>query len=246
MRRNGWAPCTGRLPTAHSSTAAPLAECAPSYMTMWTGTMCGLAGCPHNTFNSNRHTNMKIISKNDSRQAGVGRRRGVVLHANSTASGNLAAWADSASQAQAGTSLPSSTNEMLKIYLVEDSPVIRENLAETLGELAEASVVGYADSEDDAKSWLANNSGAWHLAIVDLFLKRGNGLPVLRALGARRPHQKVVVLSNYASPEIRAECVRLGADAVFDKSTDVDELMEFCLAMRRDDVDGGTGGSNVQ
>ena len=143
-------------------------------MTMWTGTMCG-SRLPHNTFNSNRHTNMKIISKNDSRQAGVGRRRGVVLHANSTASGNLSAWADSASQAQAGTSLPSSTNEMLKIYLVEDSPVIRENLAETLGELAEASVVGYADSEDDAKSWLANNSGAWHLAIVDLFLKRGNG-----------------------------------------------------------------------
>ena len=25
------APCTGRLPTAHSSTAAPLAECAPSH-----------------------------------------------------------------------------------------------------------------------------------------------------------------------------------------------------------------------
>ena len=40
--------------------------------------------------------------------------------------------------------------------------------------------------------------------------------------------------------------IDVGADAVFDKSTDVDELMEFCLAMRRDDVDGGTGGSNVQ
>ncbi len=132
---------------------------------------------------------------------------------------------------------------MLKIYLVEDSPVIRENLAETLGELADAAVVGYADSEAEARTWLAAHPDSWHLAIVDLFLKRGNGLPVLKALTVRPPAQKVVVLSNYASPEIRAECMRLGADAVFDKSTDVDELMEFCLRMRSGEAPANAAGS---
>ncbi len=194
-----------------------------------------------------------------SRQAA---RRGVVLQPTHPAADKLAGWADNASYAQtaanaaasAGRSSPIVSIEMLKIYLVEDSPVIRENLAETLGELADAAVVGYADSEEDAKAWLATHPDSWHLAIVDLFLKRGNGLPVLKAVAARPPSQKVVVLSNYASPEIRAECMRLGADAVFDKSTDVDELIEFCLRMQdgvkaadaADAADNGANGGSQQ
>lgn len=175
-------------------------------------------------------------------------KRGVVLQRPSTAAGKLAGWADTTRHTQAATnigqSLPDISTEMLKIYLVEDSPVIRENLAETLGELADAAVVGYADSEDDAKAWLAAHADSWHLAIVDLFLKRGNGLPVLKAVASRPPAQKVVVLSNYASPEIRAECMRLGADAVFDKSTDVDELMEFCQRMHPSAISDRASGSS--
>jgi len=181
--------------------------------------------------------------------------RGVVLQPKSAIAGKLAGWSNSMRPAASKPSISHATPvagiEMLKIYLVEDSPVIRENLAETLGELADAAVVGYADSEEDAKAWLATHPDSWHLAIVDLFLKRGNGLPVLKAVAARPPSQKVVVLSNYASPEIRAECMRLGADAVFDKSTDVDELIEFCLRMQdgvkaANAADNGANGGSQQ
>jgi DNA-binding NarL/FixJ family response regulator len=44
----------------------------------------------------------------------------------------------------------------------------------------------------------------------------------------RRGSQKVVVLSNYATPDIRIRCAQLGADAVFDKSNEIDALVDYC------------------
>ena len=51
---------------------------------------------------------------------------------------------------------------------------------------------------------------------------------MLAACRHRAPHQKVVILTNYATPVIRERSVALGADAVFDKSTELDRLMQFC------------------
>lgn len=117
----------------------------------------------------------------------------------------------------------------LKTYLVEDNPTIRENLIATLEELVDIDAVGTADSENDAKAWLLANPDKWDLAILDLFLKQGSGLGVLAACRDRKPSQKIVVLSNYATADIRQRCAHLGVDAVFDKSNEIDALVEFCL-----------------
>jgi DNA-binding NarL/FixJ family response regulator len=119
-----------------------------------------------------------------------------------------------------------------RAYIVEDSPTIRENLIETLQELALVEPVGTAETEDEGKQWLAEHDGYWDLAIVDLFLKQGNGLNILQALRARRPGQKMVVLSNHATNDIRWRCAQLGADAVFDKSTEIDQLVDWCVAVQ--------------
>lgn len=117
----------------------------------------------------------------------------------------------------------------LKTYIVEDNPTIRENLIGTLEELACVSAVGTAETENEGKAWLTNNSDQWDLAIVDLFLKQGSGLGVLAACRNRLPRQKVVVLSNYATTDIRHRCAQLGVDAVFDKSNEIDALVDYCL-----------------
>ena len=117
----------------------------------------------------------------------------------------------------------------LKTYLVEDNPTIRENLIATLEELVDIHAVGTSDSENDAKAWLQDNPDDWDLAILDLFLKQGSGLGVLSACRDRKPSQKVIVLSNYATADIRQRCAQLGVDAVFDKSNEIDALVEFCL-----------------
>ena len=117
----------------------------------------------------------------------------------------------------------------LKTYIVEDNPTIRENLIATLVELANIDPVGTADSENEAKAWLNDHPAQWDLAIVDLFLKQGSGLGVLAACRGRSPWQKVVVLSNYATADIRQRCAQLGVDAVFDKSNEIDALIDFCI-----------------
>ena len=117
----------------------------------------------------------------------------------------------------------------LKTYIVEDNPTIRENLIGTLEELACVVAVGIAETENDGKAWLNTKGQEWDLAIVDLFLKQGSGLGVLASCQGRRLNQKVVVLSNYATSDIRQRCAQLGVDAVFDKSNEIDALVDYCL-----------------
>jgi DNA-binding NarL/FixJ family response regulator len=117
----------------------------------------------------------------------------------------------------------------LKTYIVEDSVTIRDNLIATLEELSGVNAVGFSETEKEGIAWLSNSSNAWDLAIVDLFLKQGTGLGVVAAAMKRLPHQKVIVLSNYVTPEVRKKCTSMGADAVFDKSTEIEQLLAYCL-----------------
>jgi two-component system OmpR family response regulator len=113
-------------------------------------------------------------------------------------------------------------------YIVEDSATIRENLISTLEEIAPVKVVGFAETESEASLWLSSHNGDWELAIVDLFLREGTGLGVLRDCRKRKDYQKVVVLTNYATQDIRERCASLGSDAVFDKSNELEQLLDYC------------------
>ena len=119
----------------------------------------------------------------------------------------------------------------LKTYIVEDNATIRENLIGTLEELASIEALGWAETENEAKGWLGQHESHWDLAIVDLFLKQGSGLGVLEACRGRTPGQRVVVLSNYATADMRKRCLQLGADAVFDKSNEIDALVDYCVQL---------------
>ena len=119
----------------------------------------------------------------------------------------------------------------LKTYIVEDNATIRENLVGTLEELASVVSLGWAESEQQARAWLQGHVGQWDLAIVDLFLKQGSGLGVIEACQNRTREQRLVVLSNYATTDMRKRCAQLGADAVFDKSNEIDALVDYCLSL---------------
>ena len=116
-------------------------------------------------------------------------------------------------------------------YIVEDNPVIRDNLVATLEELVPMQVVGSAADEDVAVRWLDTPHAPCDVIIVDLFLHSGSGLGLLKALQSRQLPVRPVVLSNYASAEMRKQCLALGAERVFDKSNEIDELVAYCSAL---------------
>ena len=118
----------------------------------------------------------------------------------------------------------------LPTVLVEDSLTIRESLIPALAELAGVEVIAIAERASDGIAALQEHSDTWRLAVVDIFLKEGNGLEVLRAVRRRGVHQHVLVLSNYATPDIRRRALAAGADAVFDKSTELDQFLDLCVS----------------
>ena len=95
-------------------------------------------------------------------------------------------------------------------YLAEDNETIAKNLIETLREICEVKVVAVGATQNEASHWLADHDTEWDLAIVDLFLREGSGLGVLAGCRNRALRQKVVVLTNYATPEIRKRATELG------------------------------------
>ncbi|MCS4510024.1 response regulator [Xylophilus ampelinus] len=116
----------------------------------------------------------------------------------------------------------------ISAFLVEDSAVIRKNLIPTLAELAGVSVIAFAEGQTDALEWLRSHDGQWQLVIVDLFLKQGSGLGIIAECKRKRPLAPVVVLTNYATADMRRRCLALGADAFFDKSSQLEEFLSYC------------------
>jgi DNA-binding NarL/FixJ family response regulator len=118
-------------------------------------------------------------------------------------------------------------SEKLRTLIVEDSPIILENLQALLEEIDEVEVVGTFASESAVCDWLDSRTDACDVAIIDVFLASGNGLGVLRHMDKFAPPPERVVLTNYATAEMRARCKALGAEAVFDKSTEIEALLEW-------------------
>jgi CheY-like chemotaxis protein len=153
------------------------------------------------------------------------------LSPHSEAFGTLAAGADP--DTRTGSAGPSM--HALKAFIVEDSPIILDNLAATLEELAPVKVVASAADEASAVTWLSDPANHADLVIIDIFLRTGSGLGVLRRAAQAGVQGKRVVLTNYATTDMREKCAALGADRVFDKSNELDELLAYCSRL----ADGG-------
>ncbi|WP_422098146.1 response regulator [Variovorax sp.] len=116
----------------------------------------------------------------------------------------------------------------ISIFMVEDEPLVQDSLRVVLGGFLGAEVVGSANTEAEAISWLQAHDDAWRLAVVDLFLQQGTGLGVLSWLAPLKNGRTVIALTNAATRANRAQCLQLGADAVFDKSEEINEFLSFC------------------
>ena len=52
---------------------------------------------------------------------------------------------------------------------------------------------------------------------------------------------RLVVLSNYVTPDMRRQCQALGAERVFDKSGAIDELLAYCHELAANPAAAATG-----
>ncbi|MFT3849801.1 MAG: response regulator [Propionivibrio sp.] len=120
----------------------------------------------------------------------------------------------------------------LTCFLVEDSDVIRENLIATLQELLPIKVLGAAADVPGAIAWMHGNDQRCDFMIIDIFLKIGTGFDVLVQARALVPDAKRIVLTNFATQDVRNRCLELGADAIFDKSSELEQMMQYCESLQ--------------
>ena len=120
----------------------------------------------------------------------------------------------------------------LKVFLVEDSAATRALLAGVLITEAKVDIAGIAATEQQAIEWLDRNPDRWDIVLVDLFLGEGTGVAVLEHCQDRRPDQSVLVMTNHGRDLALLEhCRLLGADAVYHKATELDQLVAYCTGL---------------
>lgn len=112
----------------------------------------------------------------------------------------------------------------MRVFLVEDLPAVRTLVIENLEDIEGLELAGCAETEDGALSWLRSHD--CEVLILDLELKQGNGMGVLRQLAAAgtRPGLVKIIYSNHVGPNIRRVAAKLGAEHFFDKSLDTPQL----------------------
>lgn len=118
----------------------------------------------------------------------------------------------------------------VRVFVVEDSPLIRKRIIDALGKLGKFDVLGFAETEDEAIEAIAKTRP--DVVITDIRLRSGSGIEVLRKVRAHAhdPTPKIFVLTNYAYPEYKRQCSLLGADDFFDKSSEYERFLDTMQA----------------
>jgi DNA-binding NarL/FixJ family response regulator len=111
---------------------------------------------------------------------------------------------------------------MQKVFLVDDSPLVRKRIAQMVEALPQLRVVGEAAGVPEAISGIL--AAKPDLVLLDLSLENGSGFDVLSAVHPREPGIAFYMLSNFAAEPYRRHAERLGARGFFDKSTDLERL----------------------
>lgn len=108
----------------------------------------------------------------------------------------------------------------MKVFVVDDSVIIRQRLKRVLADELEIQVIGEAGEAHAATIAILEQKP--DVVLLDLHLLDGSGIDVLQDLKKEKPGPAVIILTDYPYPEYRQLCLEAGADFFFIKSTEID------------------------
>lgn len=116
------------------------------------------------------------------------------------------------------------TKSVLRVFIVDDHPLVREWLVAALRQQPDIEICGQAE---DARSAITGMSAASpDVAIVDLSLKGSSGLDLIKAIGEQLPRIRVVVLSMHEEVFYAERSLRAGARAYVMKRESTGHIVE--------------------
>ncbi len=128
--------------------------------------------------------------------------------------------------------IPQPARPALRIFLVEDMPAVRDLIVASLADVDGITWSGFADSENDAIEQLKHNEN--DILIVDIELKQGNGISLLRRLMQDNMHARSlkIIFSNNVCDAYRRTGAQYGVQYFFDKSFEFPELYALLKQLR--------------
>jgi DNA-binding NarL/FixJ family response regulator len=120
------------------------------------------------------------------------------------------------------------SSSRLSVFIVDDSPVVRERLASMVGELSEVEIVGQADIAFEAIASIRVIRP--EVVVLDISMPGGSGMYVLETINREPQRPVMIMLTNFAHEQYRRRCLQLGADFFFDKSTEFHQVIEVLRA----------------
>src|SRR5438034_8090322 len=115
-----------------------------------------------------------------------------------------------------------------RVVVIEDHPVLRDALKQLIDGQPDLTRVGVADSTSDAKRLVEQCKP--DLMVLDLRLKAGDALDLVKSLRVEQPGLKVLVLSQYDELIFAERALRAGAFGYIMKENATDEVLR---AMRK-------------
>lgn len=110
------------------------------------------------------------------------------------------------------------TARAARIFIVDDSRVIRELLGQMFGEMPGVEVVGYAETADQAIADILRLNP--DCVMLDMQLKSGSGMDVLHAVHPQAPDIVFIVMTSNEGERFRQVSMRAGACHFLDKTTE--------------------------
>jgi two-component system, response regulator, stage 0 sporulation protein A len=116
----------------------------------------------------------------------------------------------------------------LKVFIGDDSALVREGFQALLGEEEHVDIVGVAENGDQTVELVRRLSP--DLVILDTHMPAINsaagGLQALEQIKQMTPAPLVIVFTAFPSQASRSKCKELGADYYFDKAFDLKEIIK--------------------
>lgn len=125
--------------------------------------------------------------------------------------------------------------EAMKLFIADDSPVVRERLVAMLSNLERIETIGQA--QDVGEAITSIDELRPHAVILDIQMPGGSGIDVLRHIKKEQPATVVIILTNYPYSQYRQECMDEGADYFFDKTLEFERAIEVCKGLARSSDD---------
>ena len=113
----------------------------------------------------------------------------------------------------------------MRVFIADDSAVLRERVIEMLSDLPGIEIIGHA--QDVSEALTAINKLNPDVVILDIRMPGGSGIDVLQDIKKDKQAPVVIILTNYPYPQYRKKCLGLGADYFFDKSTEFEKVTEL-------------------